>query len=528
MQTHVRRGSESGPDRSPGQRDRSDAGRSEASRSTAGPGAPLSPEAVLDLQASAGNRAVVQRLNVHRLTVQRAISVEQAEGIARRLEDAMSGLGTDEEAIYGALAGRTAPDMVEIRNAYSRLFSEDLDAELADELNESELARVRAMMAPVADEATLSEGERESAAMDRAAVSATQLHEAMEGLGTEEDQIFNVLMGRTPAEILEIRRQYRTRYDHPLEVDLRDEMSGDELQRALDLLGASAGEFTNEITQHMTEGMTTVVQGRFNWTVIGNRLEVDVPVHFRPAEGVTPPYALWNQQIDDTWNGFEVTEPGGQRVEIQMELRNDSSDSRTIDVVENNVPGTYDHPDRANAGMWYPVMPADTAPHEFGHLIGLPDEYQRTREDFEAITGETRTGPTNTSGKTEADIATELHTALTGADVAQRAPNATTVLQNAGLITAGGTPLQGDFAEDVRLAYDDEHGEGNLFSRLQGLPDGTNWTLMTVFSFASGTIMGNAGVVGTLAHEHPVMPRHLREFANLVRQVYPGPDWTVA
>jgi hypothetical protein len=354
---------------------------------------------------------------------------------------------------------------------------------------------------------------------------AAHLVEAMAGWGTEEDEIFNALEGRSPSEIEAIRSAYLDLTGHPLEVDLRDEMSGSELRRALNLLNTrAAGEFTNEREQNMTEGGTTVVKGRFNWTLREDALEVDVPVKFRPDEGVPLPLGLWNGQIDTTWNQFAVTEPGGRNIEIRMALRDDQGDERTIRVIQNTVPGSYGHPDRANAGKWYPVMPANTAPHEFGHLIGLEDEYQRTHGDFKRITGEDRTGPANASGKTEAAIATELQTALHGDDVTTRAAAATTVLVNCGLI-AGGRPQQGDFAQAVMAAYDDAHG--NLFSDLQGLPSGTNWTLMTVFSYASGTVMGNASVVGVQPHEHPVMDRHLREFAAIVRRGYPSFEWTI-
>ena len=76
--------------------------------------------------------------------VQRELSVSAAELIARRLHSAMEGWGTDEEAIYGALSGRTPTDYQAIKEAYAKVYDhKDLDAELADELNDSEMARVR-------------------------------------------------------------------------------------------------------------------------------------------------------------------------------------------------------------------------------------------------------------------------------------------------------------------------------------------------------------------------------------------------
>ena len=198
-------------------------------------------------------------------------------------------------------------------------------------------------------------------------------------------------------------------------------------------------------------------------------------------------------------------------------------------MIKNANPGVYANPDRADAGKFYEVMPADTAPHEFGHLIGLPDEYQRTADDFQAVTGETRTGPTNASGKTEQQIATELNTALTNANVNARAGLATTVCTNAGLIV-GGQYQQGDFAQAVMAAYDATYGGAvgkNLVQELQSLPAGSNWALTMVFSFASTTIMGASGQVAAQPHEHPVMPRHLQEFRALVANRWPEATWEI-
>jgi hypothetical protein len=104
------------------------------------------------------------------------------------------------------------------------------------------------------------------------------------------------------------------------------------------------------------------------------------------------------------------------------------------------------------------------------------------------------------------------------------------VLSNVGLI-AGGVPQQGDFAQAVMAAYDEEYGgvfRSELLEALdEQLPDGSRWTLQTVFSYASGTIMGNPTVVGIQPHEHPVMARHLREFRDMVARQWPEKTWQV-
>jgi hypothetical protein len=195
--------------------------------------------------ASGGGAPVVSRsvAGSSGAAVQRVLSPELAQSIARKLEDAMSGWGTDEDAIYGALSGRSAEDIRDIRNAYSDLYSKDLDAELADELDGDELARVKEMMPVLEDESGLSNYEREEVQANRARVTADRLRSAMQGLGTEEDEIFGALVGRTHEEIGEIKRQYfdltNGRY---LEQDLQDELSGEDLRRAINLIDV-VGEF---------------------------------------------------------------------------------------------------------------------------------------------------------------------------------------------------------------------------------------------------------------------------------------------
>ena len=56
--------------------------------------------------------------------------------------------GTDEEAIYGALSGRSKADLDAITAAYQPMAMKgSLDADLRDELNDSEMARVRSLLA---------------------------------------------------------------------------------------------------------------------------------------------------------------------------------------------------------------------------------------------------------------------------------------------------------------------------------------------------------------------------------------------
>ncbi|HEV8545881.1 MAG TPA: peptidoglycan-binding protein [Candidatus Limnocylindrales bacterium] len=169
--------------------------------------------------------------------VQRAVNAAQADSIAHRLDKAMRGWGTDEEAIYGALSGRTRPDLDLITSAYQPLSQEgSLDADLRSELTDGEYAHVTALLnsAVAAETATTPEA-AVAARVSRGRDVATQLHEAMRGLGTDETQLLNSLAGRTPYDIVEIARQYHDLSGRELIADLRDELSGSDLREALGL-----------------------------------------------------------------------------------------------------------------------------------------------------------------------------------------------------------------------------------------------------------------------------------------------------
>jgi Domain of unknown function (DUF4157)/Annexin len=68
---------------------------------------------------------------------------------------------------------------------------------------------------------------------------ADALHNAMAGLGTDEELIYVTLqkLERDPAATSTLRTTYRSRHGSDLENDIRDEMSGSELDFALELLG---------------------------------------------------------------------------------------------------------------------------------------------------------------------------------------------------------------------------------------------------------------------------------------------------
>ncbi len=147
---------------------------------------------------------------------------------ARRLYNAMRGLGTDEEAIYAAVAGRSADQWNEIQTAYQQMTNRSLLTDLQDELTDSEWRYVQTMLPGAAGGA--------ATAQDRATVIANQLEAAMAGLGTDEEAIYTALTGRSDAELREIEARFRLLTGFPLNTRLREELSDADYARAQRLL----------------------------------------------------------------------------------------------------------------------------------------------------------------------------------------------------------------------------------------------------------------------------------------------------
>lgn len=82
-----------------------------------------------------------------------------------------------------------------------------------------------------------------AAKVDRTAVdlSVELLHAAMDQFGTNEDAIYAALAGRSRAEREAIARAYEEKYGSKLEDDIKSEMSGEELERALSALNGKDG-----------------------------------------------------------------------------------------------------------------------------------------------------------------------------------------------------------------------------------------------------------------------------------------------
>jgi Domain of unknown function (DUF4157)/Annexin len=155
-----------------------------------------------------------------------------AQQIATTLRNAAAGWGTDEDAIYNALTGRTPAELADIEAAYLALSGgETLEAMLRDEMSGDELSRALSLL----------RGETPSTEIART------LWNAMRGFGTDESAIYATVAGRTAAQWTDIQAAYRLMTGSNLLTEIRDELNDDEWAHLQTLLpGAAGGAVTDE------------------------------------------------------------------------------------------------------------------------------------------------------------------------------------------------------------------------------------------------------------------------------------------
>ncbi|VDK53517.1 unnamed protein product [Anisakis simplex] len=131
-----------------------------------------------------------------------------ANADAETLRKAMKGLGCDKTKIITVLCARSNAQRQQIATAFKAMYGKDLIKDLKSELTGDFEDLIIALMEPPAR------------------YDAQQLYKAMEGLGTKESVLIEIMCSRTNAQIAELKNVYRQMYRNELEKDLIGETSG--------------------------------------------------------------------------------------------------------------------------------------------------------------------------------------------------------------------------------------------------------------------------------------------------------------
>lgn len=362
-------------------------------------------------------------------------------------------------------------------------------------------------------------------------------------------------------------------------------------------LDTVAGPVTGGLVQHQelteVEGQERGQTIRYAWKVSGNDLKISVRMKFVHAD----PYAYdlveplkkdkrnpkkyasselsmlkrrmssaqqkWLSDITRVWNGFSAKDVAPKSTNRPLRITFEpipvsSGEDATIEI----VPGA--HADntggRSDSAHWFASdEDAGLAPHEFGHLVGLPDEYSRREEAQAATTGtEPNIGDVDpVSIDSPLDLAQDLAASIQNAPDVADAGDPADPLKKGAVESARGKleavaervsayGLRGDsgFARSVSEQFATDPtcaavsgGKGvvaYVVDLVNGLPldqadDAERtlfWALQTLyeapvrpFLASNESIMGSMGAVPTrdlpmpsAGHDHPVQPRHLTPY----------------
>jgi peptidoglycan hydrolase-like protein with peptidoglycan-binding domain len=275
-------------------------------------------------------------------------------------------------------------------------------------------------------------------------------------------------------------------------------------------------------------GLTGASASRYSWALAGNVMLVSAKVDFRN----NPPASSWFGFVTTTWNHYKAVSDTGDEVAIDFQLTQGAGgDANVVNVAT----GTG----RANAGQWFlaDTDAANTVPHEFGHLIGLRDEYQVHPGDYREITGNEppvgeTDGPTDDTPPNQ--IAQEIqaamlvhdddaaHTATVDRGITMGAFAQRVVAEYQALpaVAVAAKPAPNPLAAFTTSRTDIA---GDLFKSLPPTPK--QYETIQVLTYSTGSTMGDPSRVID-PHDHGVQPRHVQEFCDLIAAARGG-TWSV-
>jgi len=298
------------------------------------------------------------------------------------------------------------------------------------------------------------------------------------------------------------------------------------------------------------EGREFFGNSHFTWRLLDDRLQITVNIRFTGAPN-HPRVTQWRSDITNVWNTFKfVDQATNDELLLDFVVGSGTPADASVRVV---VTPPDEEPGRSDAGNWHTGdTDAGLAPHEFGHLIGLQDEYNRGPEAYTAVTGEQPLigqvdAPLDASGNAVSPdaIAAEIRTAATIDPPAARAAAVRAIVDTKYHLD------QGAFATRVAEAYelanagnmlreDFVTGTGytvvpdlagtianDLAARMPGMSADETFSVRP-FLISNRSIMGEMQSLNSpiSPHEHPVAERHVRHFLDIVATNRPG-DWQV-
>ena len=165
------------------------------------------------------------------------------DALADQIYKAIAGLGTDEEAVYRALQKlERNPDAIkELKEAYLRRHKLDLVEDIRDDFSGEELEYALQLL----NLGKKGSKQRIAPEPEDPKAAARRIREAVEGLGTDEEAVYASLLPFR-RDTLKVQRAYQEEFNEDLRDRIENEMSGSELDYALDLLETPFERYVQE------------------------------------------------------------------------------------------------------------------------------------------------------------------------------------------------------------------------------------------------------------------------------------------
>ena len=296
------------------------------------------------------------------------------------------------------------------------------------------------------------------------------------------------------------------------------------------LLHAVAGETAKIEVKEQVGGSVYSARGGYEYHLTPDAIRVDVGMDFDPDRHVTVPVATWFGYITSIWNHYSAVNADDPTDRKRIDFHPFQGEGHEIQVSAGSG--------RANAGRYYvgDTRAAETVPHEFGHLLGLEDEYERDTADFRRVAGQ---GPATspTPWANAEPTARAIHDALflkeSFWEWHRTAERRRMRAVDAACAAAGIRPNyhigRSSQTADVAAAYQRLYGvemSRHFMAKVDTDKDEFNdWRerVLGTFQQTSTSIMGEAS-----DHTHPVEPRHVRAFAGYVQKLLGRGRWSPA
>lgn len=184
-----------------------------------------------------------------------------------------------------------------------------------------------------------------------------------------------------------------------LRVRIKDELSNADYRHVIEMLDLGLlrrGEVDKELEEKLfTPDSSTpptwklkTYGGDTGYNIELRRDQLRITVRIKLTGAATTPAirARWIRGIHNRWtNKFHIEGP--RRLRIVFSPIFTQSNTHHSVKVHNDPTGSIP----VDAGNWRLASGGDTIAHEFGHLVGNEDEYQRTAADFQRVVGRAAT-----------------------------------------------------------------------------------------------------------------------------------------